>query len=206
MQTVSTQALWMANGNNLIVSNDMIRRSILINLTSPFENAAERKFKRDLSKYVIDKRAELVCDLLTISMAYLQAGKPLGGEVRGDFTDWQSYVAKPLVWCGELDPIATQTDMLNQDPDRTKLADFLRAIHEVYGSKPWLLNTVTKQEFMRFESPLRLWADEYCSTEKDIVKLGYWLRAKKGVQVNGLVLAKGEKTRCDNPWLVKTVA
>lgn len=65
-----------ANGNNLLLSGDLNRRSLLCRLDAKTERPEERIFKRNLTDYIYTNRGEIVKAVLTILRAYHVSGKP----------------------------------------------------------------------------------------------------------------------------------
>jgi hypothetical protein len=56
----------------------------------------------DLKEWVLEQQPELLLAALTIPMAYLQAGRPLGrvSPNLAGFEEWSNLVRGALVWCG----------------------------------------------------------------------------------------------------------
>ena len=73
---LDTQRLWTANGNNLQLTRDMVRRIILVELDAKTERPEQRTFSRDIETYTLENRGKLVSAAITIIQAYLLAGVP----------------------------------------------------------------------------------------------------------------------------------
>jgi hypothetical protein len=131
MATVSTNALFTANGNNLKVKGDTHRRIIACRMDAG-ERPEERKFKvSNLLALVEQNRPTLVAAGLTILRAFEVAGRPGVGELQpfGSFEDWSARVRAALVWLGEADPCSSRERMREEEPESVNLACLLQAIH-----------------------------------------------------------------------------
>ena len=91
-----------ALGNNVDVQGDMPRRSILIRLESQLARPYDRQdFRHDnLREWVEHHRPELVAGLLTILVAWHQAGRPKGAARLGSFDAWAATVGGALSFAG----------------------------------------------------------------------------------------------------------
>jgi putative DNA primase/helicase len=65
-----------ANGNNLVVVADLVRRTLICRLDANMENPDERTFRTDPVSTVLADRGRYVAAILTIARAYIAAGKP----------------------------------------------------------------------------------------------------------------------------------
>lgn len=132
--TVSTKALFMITGNNLIFADDMIRRTLYCTLDANMERPAERRFDRpDFMQWLLDKRANLVAAALTILRAYHVAGRPDKLPPLNTYGDWSNLIRSALVWLGEADPVKSQRKIESNDPEREALSAVLTAWIEHFG-------------------------------------------------------------------------
>ncbi|WP_156815372.1 hypothetical protein [Pseudanabaena sp. PCC 6802] len=143
MLTVPNSALGIANGNHVGVVSDAIRRTIGINLESPFENPSDRSFRREILPYVTKERVRLVSALLTVTMACLQSS-PNQQRPLPSYEQWDRYVRQPLVWLGEADPVDSQKLLREEDPNLNRLGDFLSLVHSVLGDREWTATDLAK--------------------------------------------------------------
>ncbi len=115
---------WSATGNNVVLHADTSRRVAHIRLDSRLENPEEREgFKHpNLKAYVREHRPKLLADALTILAAYCHAGRPQQKlPPWGSFEGWSDLVRQAVVWCGQPDPGATRTELVEQS-DREAIA------------------------------------------------------------------------------------
>jgi hypothetical protein len=86
---VVPRCVWLVTGNNVTMSQEMIRRSIYIrldaNLVAPHLG---RTFRHVLPRWAKLNRGKLVTACLTICQAWFAAGKPHGRRMLGGFDSW----------------------------------------------------------------------------------------------------------------------
>jgi len=134
MIDVSTKALFIANGNNLVFREDMAVRALMVSLDARMERPGERRFDRDLRKWVPENRAALVIAALTVLRAYVVAGRPMKGKLRASrFAEWSNLIRGALVWLGEPDPLDTQERVSAGDSARADLVALMVAMREAFG-------------------------------------------------------------------------
>lgn len=102
IRTLPWRAVVMISGNNLDLTDDMIRRTLLSRLESPLEDPTTRTdFKHaDLPQYVIDNRPRLAVAALTILRAYACKGFPSTGVRMASYGAWAKVVASAIVYAG----------------------------------------------------------------------------------------------------------
>ncbi len=87
---VPNLALWLASGNNTRLSRELIRRTVWCRLDSrtdaPWERSGFRH--KNLTKWVKERRGELVWAALVLCQAWIAAGRPAGEETLGMFESW----------------------------------------------------------------------------------------------------------------------
>ena len=81
---------WMATGNNVSLSAEMARRTVLSRIDSSVERPWERdRFKHDpLMPWVHRNRGELCWSLLTLVRAWVAKGRPEPKPRMGSFDEW----------------------------------------------------------------------------------------------------------------------
>jgi hypothetical protein len=134
MVTVSTKALFIANGNNLVFREDMATRAIMVSLDAQMERPGERVFQRDLKTWVPEHRGEVVAAALTVLRAYVVAGRPRPADMKPTrFADWD-IVRGALLWLGEPDPWVTQARVTAGDSARGDLVGLMMALRDAFGA------------------------------------------------------------------------
>ncbi|HMB05844.1 MAG TPA: hypothetical protein VKP69_19170, partial [Isosphaeraceae bacterium] len=117
--------VWYANGNNLGLRGDAIRRIVPCRLDSRVERPEERSdFKiPDLLAHVREHRGELVADALTILRAYVVAGRP-GPAAKLTpigFPAWERVVRRAVHWAIGVDPCQTREEIRAADDIASQL-------------------------------------------------------------------------------------
>jgi hypothetical protein len=130
--TVPTCTTWLATGNNLVITGDLITRALVCDLDAKVEHPEERKFSVNLYEYIPDHRHELVPAALTILRAFHLAGRPKQElPVFGRFEGWSDLIRSALVWCGEADPCVTRKRIESIDPVRNQIHALLALWEEL---------------------------------------------------------------------------
>src|SRR2546425_1059933 len=88
--TVPNRAVWLATGNNIVASNEIARRSLLIRIDARTDRPWQRKdFRhRDLRTWVRENRDKIIHACLTLTQAWIAADKPAGDAMLGSFEAW----------------------------------------------------------------------------------------------------------------------
>jgi hypothetical protein len=96
-----------ANGNNVAVADDLVRRTIRCTLDANLENPECRTFRGDPLAAVRRDRGAYIAAALTIARAYIAAGKPGRLPPLPSYEGWSDLVRSPLKWLGYADPVDT---------------------------------------------------------------------------------------------------
>lgn len=132
----TTNTTWLATGNNIAFVGDITTRVLVCMLDAKVEHPEERKFDRNLHRFVPENRARLVVAGLTVLRAYHVAGRPDQGlPVFGRFEEWSDWVRSALVWLGMDDPCITRKRAEEVDPVRNELRQLLAALESVFGNE-----------------------------------------------------------------------
>jgi Bifunctional DNA primase/polymerase, N-terminal len=118
---VPITALFTVNGNNLIVANDLTRRTLLCQLDAGMERPETRKFNRRVNEVAREQRGELVAAALTILRGWHMARTTLGIEPMGSFEEWSYRIRCPLLWLDRSDPCDSIQTVRENDPLRSLL-------------------------------------------------------------------------------------
>jgi putative DNA primase/helicase len=110
-----------ANGNNLEVMADQVRRTIMCSMDANQENPEEREFTRSPLEEVRKDRGKYVAAVLTIARAYISEGSP-DRRNRPSYDSWSHLVRSPLIWLGKADPIDTVAEIRTNDSGREQRA------------------------------------------------------------------------------------
>jgi len=89
------RATWIANGNNLRIGEELIRRSYTITLNARISKPYTRKdfFHPNLPRWVLEKRGQLMAAGFILIRAWFSSGKPrFYGASFGNFTEWAEII------------------------------------------------------------------------------------------------------------------
>lgn len=138
-----TRCLVLATGNNLVLSGDVTRRTLLCRMDAGVERPDQRQFGFDPREEALVQRPQLVAAGLTILRAYIAEGRPNPMEKIGSFEHW-NLVREALVWLGCHDPADTRDRILAEDPQKAVLLDLLRLWRDALGDRWVLLKEIEK--------------------------------------------------------------
>lgn len=113
---ITAGAFLAANGNNLVIMGDLIRRTMLCRIDAKVEQPENRVFSSDPVEEAIEKRADLIVAALTILRAYHVAGRPQKPKPLGNFEEWSDLVRGALIWLGAADPVESMNQLRKADP------------------------------------------------------------------------------------------
>jgi putative DNA primase/helicase len=122
VQTVVNKAVFIATGNQLIISGDLPRRSLLCRLTPNVATPETRVFAFDPVTRAREGSPELATAALTAARYYLRAGCPAPRYAQGvavesgSFTEWNRVVRGLPVHLGFGDPLITQKEVRAENP------------------------------------------------------------------------------------------
>jgi hypothetical protein len=130
------RAIVLATGNNVALTGDTARRSIIIRLESPLEHPEDRDdFKIDsLVNWCRTNRARLMVAALTILRAYVVAGRPNRSESKrwGSFEAWSELVPRAIVFAGGANPLDARPAATDQEePEKAALIGFMAGMQRL---------------------------------------------------------------------------
>ena len=119
MVRVRNRATWLATGNNVELSDEVVRRTLLIRLDAKVERPEDRTgFKHaDLATWATTNRTRLVAACLSIITAWAERGMPAGSATMGSFEEWASVMGGILEVAGVPGFLANR-DSLHSASDR----------------------------------------------------------------------------------------
>jgi len=209
---IENAAFIVANGNNLVLKGDIIRRSLCAHLDPKAERPELRHFDFSPLRMVAVKRPELVTDALTILRAYHHAGRPGQGlPSLGSFDDWSDWPRAALVWLGEPDPCLTMAEARETDPELKLLRVLLNAWSALFTSAATVKRVVqeanehTGDEQLKNQRAVLLESLENIAGERNEIntrRLGHFLARQKGRVVDGLRVEEIRSRHNVALWLV----
>jgi putative DNA primase/helicase len=124
-----------ANGNNIRLVGDLVRRAVTARLDAKQERPETRAFKHDPIKMVLDDRGKYLAAIFTIARAYMAAGQSLPSKAipLAGFDEWSRMVRYPLMWLGSEDPARSMEGARALDPQRTTLRELIASLAKHMG-------------------------------------------------------------------------
>ena len=126
------RAVVLATGNNVALTGDTSRRSLIIRLESLLEHPEDRTdFKHmELVNWCRENRPRLVVAALTVLRAWFVAGKPdMGCKRWGSFEAWSGMVPQAIVFAGGADPLDARPAVTDQEePEKAALIGIIAGL------------------------------------------------------------------------------
>ena len=118
MVTIPNLSMWLATGNNPVLTTELVRRTIRIRLDPKMARPWERKeFQHaDLSPWVKANRGELVWAVLSLIQAWITAGRPKSDKTLGKFTSWAEVIGG-ILECSGIEDFLGNTDEMYTHAD-----------------------------------------------------------------------------------------
>lgn len=198
---VPNNATFFGNGNGLTIVGDLPRRSLRCRLDPKTDRPELRTFdKPDPVLRAMRDRPVYVAAILTILRAFHVAGRPKQQhDPFGSFEDWSALVRDALMWLDQPDPCITMQAIRLQDPKRRNLAAVLHEWCAVLGDGDVTAARVVEIAEQRdgadllypdFREALYVVAGERGAINS--VKLGNWLRSRRGKTIDRLRFEQAE--------------
>jgi hypothetical protein len=131
--------VWMATGNNLVVSDEIARRAVRIRLDANIERPDQRlAFKHDdLMQWVRANRSLLVTTALTLINAWVQEGMPrYTAKRKGSYETWTEVLGGILNTVNVVGFLENEHEMYQAASTETaRLVEFVEAWYERYGEE-----------------------------------------------------------------------
>jgi len=200
---IESRTTIFANGNNMRVVGDMVRRTLRSLIDANQERPERRTFRSKPFETVLSDRGQYVAAALTIVRAYIVAGQPDPCPPLASFEDWSDLVRSALVWLGCADPAETIEASREDDPETSTLRQVVAAWKSVIGINEFRsaaeLIVAANASLASFDE-----GDEKSSLhvafqlvakdghELNPVKFGRWLSRYRGRVIDGLKLVSVE--------------
>lgn len=186
-------SLFCATGNNLVVANDLTRRTLLCRLDPGVERPELRSFNRDVLETAHSERGKLVAAALTVLRAWHTARAVIGIEPLGSFEDWSFRIRQPLLWLDRADPCESIATVRDHDPNRSSLITVLEQWKRCLGVlSPYSVQQIIARALvdMDFFNALMAVAAEKAGSSLSNMRLGRWLNKNEGKIVGRLRLSR----------------
>jgi putative DNA primase/helicase len=208
---ISNATTYFANGNNIKISEDLVRRTIQCSLDADMERPETRKFTYDPLAEILADRGRYVAAVLTVARAYVVAGMPRRPPEFASFDRWSDLVRGSLIWLGCADPVETVAELSASDPVRDQRAEVFRAIaatmpEEARGHRVTeILKAANERAALHDTLMLVAKGDGGDNGGVDGKRLGKWLAASENVIAGGLKLVRNAGDRSRIRWQLHRV-
>jgi hypothetical protein len=209
-QNVETlvNATIFATGNNLIISGDLCRRTLICSMDAHLERPELRTFTDNILEKVSARRGRLVAAALTMLRAWHVSGEHITVAPFGSFEDWSHRVREPLIWLGHADPCATATKARQDDPEWAALLTVVTQWKEALGTgSAHTIREIINVAVNRpdFHSALLAVAATRGGNIVSNERFGRWLKANEGKIVCNLTIIRGGSVNGYPLWTLTEV-
>lgn len=210
-----TNALFLFNGNNLIISHDLCRRILLCSIDPNCEHPERRKFDFNPVERASADRGRYVAAALTILLGYRAAGSPPQQPPLGSYEVWSRWIRDALLWAGEADPCATIDENWANDPEIERIAAVLDGWENEIGlgrdvGVKEIISKADEAAINRrpdFRDALSAVAAPVRGGLEHVNarRLGKWLAAHKGAITQGRRIYRGNFYEGNRQWRLERV-
>lgn len=208
--------VWLATGNNVELSADTARRTMLARLESLDENPEDNdNFKHpNLKSWATLQRPRLAVAGLTVVRAFFAADRPDNGLTPwGSFEAWSNLIRGAIVFSGNADPWLSRE--ANRETDRS--AELVRLLHAGIEEADVNSDGLSAADIVRLLSHpvgqdscdnlsvLRTAITDLCGPKIDSKAIGYGLRKFRGRVCAGKRLASSKGHGGVNRWRIEQV-
>jgi hypothetical protein len=93
---------------------------------------------------IMRDRAKYITAVFNIVRAYLASGETVNVEPLNGYEAWSELVQKPLVWAGIVDPVTSQKDARERDPERSSLRQRVLTVKKYFhGEDSFTANEIS---------------------------------------------------------------
>jgi putative DNA primase/helicase len=191
-----------ATGNKLAIVKDLAPRTLMAEIVALVDDPESAEHSFDPVRRAEEFRGALVVAVLTILKAHILAGRPdvlpngAGTKLKpfGSFEEWSAGPRAALVWLGEMDPVASVTDVKAADREAGLLAELIGLWDAAVGSRPVRLSELItvangyQSPDTPGEHPLQEVLATICDGPITPGKLGPWIGYRKETVVGGKYL------------------
>lgn len=133
------RTIWIANGNNVVPSDEIARRCLWIRIDADAEKPWEREgFKHpNLKQWVKENRDQLVTAAITLIRAWVEQGMPgYTGKGKSSYSEWSSVLGGILETVGIKGFLTNESELFAATVNENSvLTEFVKAWKDTYGMK-----------------------------------------------------------------------
>jgi putative DNA primase/helicase len=137
MVQLELASFFALTGNGLVLSEDLARRFICVELDARCEDPEQRQFPPGFLEDISARRPELLAaGLIILRWGRQNADAIEHGKALGSFENWAVWVRDPLVALGCRDPVDRISEIKARDPERQRVIALFGAWHDAHGDNP----------------------------------------------------------------------
>jgi hypothetical protein len=140
--------LWVITGNNLCIGGDLVRRTVSVTIDPgvPDPHLRTGFAIPNLEDWTHQRRADLIAALLTLIRAWVAAGRPTRARGSDGFARWIEAIEGILTTAGVPGSFdSAQTTSRSVGSEDEEWAEFLDAVHTVFGTQAWTAKQLLEQ-------------------------------------------------------------
>lgn len=205
-QKIAVGNTWVlcVNGNNITIIGDLCRRVIMAQLDARVERPERRRFRKNPRTMILNDRGKYIAAVFTIARAYHAAGYPEATRLSPleSFEEWSQLVRDPLVWLGRADPVESQKFVIEKDPERDRLIQFMHALSR--APKPLRASEIVGIVKSPMPSEIKTAVEEFLPANLITPRsLGKWLMARQGKPEQGMSIELKTDRDKFSLWYIK---
>ncbi len=161
------RAMWVVNGNNLVLGGDIPRRTVYTRLVPDTEKPWEREeteFRHPfLEQYTLEHRREILAAILTIARYWVQQGRPKPDTKippMGSFEEWRQVIGGILTCAGYTDLMGNSTKMFQTNDENTEWDAFFEMWYRIWGEYPIRVSDIIERISLERNSAMGSYKDE----------------------------------------------
>jgi len=137
MVQLELASFFALTGNGLVLSEDLARRFVAVELDARCEDPEQRPFAPGFLDSIGAHRSELLeAGLVILRWGRQNTATIKRGRALGSFEDWGVWVRDPLVALGCRDPVDRMNELKARDPERQRVISLFAAWHDAHGDHP----------------------------------------------------------------------
>jgi putative DNA primase/helicase len=201
---VRNRSLVMLTGNNPIITGDMARRALSIDILPRSADPERDRYPFDPAEMTQRRRTDYLMAAFIAVRAFRLAGMPRHGlPAVGSFDDWSRKVRDLVYWLTDYDVSEGFRRNKAEDPRRQGDGSLLAALHQHFGSKPFKAadpivvhkrvtdqrrSSLTQSTTLAEQALHEAIEDVLGSRDANAKVFGYWARRVKGAAIGGFIL------------------
>lgn len=161
------RAMWVANGNNLVLGGDIPRRTVYSRLVPNTEKPWERgetEFRHPfLEQYTIEHRREIIAAILTITRFWLQQEQPKPDNripSMGSYEEWRRMIGGICTCAGYADLMGNSEVMFQMSNENSEWDAFFEMWYRLWGEHPLKVGEIIERITMERNSTIGTYKDE----------------------------------------------